>query len=316
MVKWEMEVTMNKIEFLKTIPAINELSENTLGKIAGVAEKREARAGETIFSEGDPSDYLYIIESGSVIVSKRLSAGVEKPLSVSGEKSVIGEMSLFTDRARTANLKAKNNVVYWRIPSKELKKLASEDPASMLKLVEKLLLLTLERLEFTSRELATVFEMSKTIARNLTIEEFCQEVVKQIDYSVPDIDDGVLYVWNEFTEEFESPGKLSLDKNHKLIAFIAGRTESAALDEKQSAEMLDGILKVKCAIVAPITHGKLMGLLVLGDTKKFVTYPQSTFDLLNSVSLQLNGAIENIRSRQDLMAKQRFERSRSGSVNW
>lgn len=307
---------MEKLEFLKTVPAINVLSEQTLNKIAGAMEKKEAKPGETIFSEGDVSDYLYIIESGEAVILKRLAAGVEKPLSISGEKSIIGEMALFSDRARTASVKAKTELTYWRFPSNVLKNLADEDPSGMLKMVEKLLLHTLDRLEYTSRELATVFEVSKTLIKNLSIEEFCQEIIKQLDYSVPDANEGVLYVWNEFTEEFESPGKPSLDKTHKLVALIFGKSECVQLSEEQTSELLGDIIKVKCAIISPIMRDRLTGILVLGETKRCIKYPRSTFDLVNSVSLQISGAIENIRARQELLAKQRFERGRTGSIQW
>jgi GAF domain-containing protein len=225
-------------------------------------------------------------------------------------------MSLFTDRARTADLRAKTDVSYWRIPSKLLKQMAQEDAGGMLRLVENLLLIALERLEYTSRELATVFEISKTLARNLSMEDFSLEIIRQLIYSVPDVDAGVLYVWDEFTDEFESPGKPSLEKKHPLVRHAVEKNETFFAGEKDAADLLKGIIEVKCALVAPVADRKPQGILVLGDTKTCVQYPQSAMDLLNSVALQISGAIENIRSRQDMLARQSFERTRSGSVNW
>ena len=58
-------------------------------------------------AEGEPGERLYIVISGEVIISKKISPETEKILAVLGPKSVFGETSLFSNVPRTADAKAK-----------------------------------------------------------------------------------------------------------------------------------------------------------------------------------------------------------------
>jgi len=95
-------------------------------------------------------------------------------------------------------------------------------------MLESLLLSTLERLEQTSRELATVYEISRLIAKGLSFKDFCQSVITQICYSVPDIDGGLIYLYNEFTTDYDLGGSVnvqemavSIEETHPLIKFLS-----------------------------------------------------------------------------------------------
>ena len=83
------------------------------GLFQGVApEAREALAsslqygdytrGETVFTEGEQGDTLYIVLSGKVKVGRRAADGRENMLSVMGPSDMFGELSLFDPGPRTA----------------------------------------------------------------------------------------------------------------------------------------------------------------------------------------------------------------------
>ena len=83
------------------------------GLFQGVApEAREALAsalkhgdysrGETVFSEGEQGDSLYIVLTGKVKVGRRAADGRENMLSVMGPADMFGELSLFDPGPRTA----------------------------------------------------------------------------------------------------------------------------------------------------------------------------------------------------------------------
>ncbi len=55
---------------LRQVPLFTDLSEEELGFLAAHALAHEYRAGELIFSEGDPCQGLYVIESGTVKIFK------------------------------------------------------------------------------------------------------------------------------------------------------------------------------------------------------------------------------------------------------
>lgn len=55
-------------------------------------------AGEVVFVEGEPTDFLYIIESGEVLLLKEEGKRVS-PLSKVGAGGFFGELSVFSKRA-------------------------------------------------------------------------------------------------------------------------------------------------------------------------------------------------------------------------
>jgi len=299
---------MDKLEFLKSIPALKNFSKDFISKLVQIAEEGHAKGGEIIFKESDPSEYLYIIFQGEVIITKKIAPETEKVLSILKEKDIFGEMSLFTDKPRTATAKAKNDSTYYKFHSDSFRKLFSLDPNGTQKMLESLLLSSLERLEQTSRELATVYEISKIIVKNLPLNEFCEQVLKQLCYSIPEVNEGLFFVWNEFTEDYES-NKISIPKNHKIIEFLSDKKETTLLDETE-------ILSAKSYIITPLVKEKLIGFILLANTEKKVVFSQGTKDLLNSVALQLIGAIENIKNQQEKFNRERLDRTRSRTITW
>ncbi|MFS4459900.1 EAL domain-containing protein [Bdellovibrio sp. HCB2-146] len=64
---------------------------------------------QTIFSEGDPGDCAYIIEKGRVLIY--LTRDKEEiPLTILGEGEIFGEMSLIDSQARSASVRALEDV--------------------------------------------------------------------------------------------------------------------------------------------------------------------------------------------------------------
>ena len=316
---------MEKLQFLKKIPAFSDFSPEFVKKLSETVEYKEINADELIFQEESPSSHLYIIAEGEAVVIKNLTQDTQKVLSVIGENTVFGEMSLFSDQPRTASVKAKTPLKYYSIDTPAFKKLLITDPAGTQKMYETLLLSALERLEQTSRELATVYEISRIMVKSFTMQEFCQEIIKQLCLSIPNADTGFIFIWNEFTEDYEPLGKFGseikdcpLSKMHPLVSLIHDKNETISLHDHEGInDTIDrDICNIKSVLIAPLFKEKLIGFILVGNSKNNVIYPNRTFDLLNSVSLQLIDAIENIQNQQERLAKQRLDRNRSGSVKF
>ena len=65
-------------------------------------EHADYARGETVFSEGEEGDTLYIVETGKVKIGRRAADGRENMLSVMGPSDMFGELSLFDPGPRTA----------------------------------------------------------------------------------------------------------------------------------------------------------------------------------------------------------------------
>ncbi len=90
-------------------------------------QPKEVREGTVIIKEGTTGDEMYIIESGKVEVY--LTRGdVVLLLSELQEASFFGEMTLLTDKPRSATVKAKTNCRLLILKKQEFMKIIDENP--------------------------------------------------------------------------------------------------------------------------------------------------------------------------------------------
>jgi hypothetical protein len=108
--KERMMLTMiEKVVFLKQVQFFDEVSASDLRAIAGVTDTAMYEAGQTIITEGEPSDALYVVVSGRVAVQHRKRAEVERTLTELaslGPHEYFGEMSLFDEAPGSADVVA------------------------------------------------------------------------------------------------------------------------------------------------------------------------------------------------------------------
>lgn len=90
------------------------------------------RAGETIFSEGDPSDHCYKIVSGAVEIRLALPGvmrrGRSEAVATCGPGELIGEMSLLDRTTRSASAVAVEPTVCLSYTAEEFVDLLESDP--------------------------------------------------------------------------------------------------------------------------------------------------------------------------------------------
>ena len=92
---------MDAREVLGTVPLFKGIDSKHLDVLAKMAHDRSFAAGAPIVTQGEPGIAMFAIVSGSVDVVQ----GQEK-LRTMGPGEVFGEISLLTDRPRTATVKA------------------------------------------------------------------------------------------------------------------------------------------------------------------------------------------------------------------
>ncbi|MGD0851105.1 Crp/Fnr family transcriptional regulator [Bradyrhizobium sp.] len=106
-------------------------SEIDFGLLAGDGiATRSAKAGETIFKEGDEAQQLFVIKSGEV----RIQAG-NRTLAELSTNHIFGEMALIDDAPRSATAIAKTDVELVPISEKQFLFLVSQTPFFALKVM-------------------------------------------------------------------------------------------------------------------------------------------------------------------------------------
>src|SRR5580704_1363376 len=98
---------------------------------------REARAGEVLFREGESGEEMFVIQSGSVRVTKCV-AGHERPLATLGRGEFIGEMAILNEKPRTATATVVEDAKLLVIGAKTLEMMISKNSEIALRLIKKL----------------------------------------------------------------------------------------------------------------------------------------------------------------------------------
>ncbi|MFM7181014.1 MAG: cyclic nucleotide-binding domain-containing protein [Verrucomicrobiales bacterium] len=96
--------------------------------------RREFRAGEMVFREGDRSDAMFIVASGKVVIFKSGDGG-ESKLAEVGPMGVFGELGYFAGEPRSASLRAKGEVVHSYFSGFEFEEIEDSDPERALEML-------------------------------------------------------------------------------------------------------------------------------------------------------------------------------------
>lgn len=99
-------------EFLKSLPVLENISEDERSKIADVMESQKFRCGEVIIKQGDIIDsasFVYFLINGTCSISVNAN-GTEKVVKEIGSGACFGEVALITKEPRNATVAAKTDV--------------------------------------------------------------------------------------------------------------------------------------------------------------------------------------------------------------
>ncbi|MBI6629030.1 DUF294 nucleotidyltransferase-like domain-containing protein [Pontibaca salina] len=106
-------------QFLASIHPYNTLSQGELAQVAGAFARREWQTGETIYRYGAPLDGIYLIESGTVVITDQNEAQV----SVLGRTNSFGERGLLRDGHAATTARMAEAGCLLLLPSQELNRL-------------------------------------------------------------------------------------------------------------------------------------------------------------------------------------------------
>jgi CRP-like cAMP-binding protein len=102
-----------------------------------------------IFAEGEPGNELYIVENGTVKITKLIN-GREVVLALLKKGDIFGEMALLEDKPRTANVETNEECTLFAVNRSNFSEIIKEQP----ELVSRLTSLFAERIWLSSKQLA------------------------------------------------------------------------------------------------------------------------------------------------------------------
>ena len=129
-----MEVS---IENISHAPLFDGLTDEEIGKVLSLAREIKWDEGETILVEGEMGETIYIIYSGAIKVSKRLTLRQMADTSWDSEKTllhmeahepiIIGEVAMLAKGERTATITATRDCAALEICGPDLARLCESD---------------------------------------------------------------------------------------------------------------------------------------------------------------------------------------------
>lgn len=142
-----------KISLLRSVHFFSKLSPGDCRIIAGFSGLHSYAKGCPVFKKGDPGESLYIVSSGSVIVSRHDEDGNESLLGRYTPNTCFGEMGLLSREPREADAHADEDTTLLRFPENEgdLEILIRTDPRIAAALLHHFLIDIASRIRETNR---------------------------------------------------------------------------------------------------------------------------------------------------------------------
>ena len=114
------------------------LSAEAQKAIISIATPRHFEAGQVIYMEGEPADYVYILEKGWVKATRMTREGREQGLLFLRPVEIFGDIAVFTGTTYPGTATTLEPVDVWVIPSESLLNLVKQYPDLSLAVIRKL----------------------------------------------------------------------------------------------------------------------------------------------------------------------------------
>jgi CRP/FNR family transcriptional regulator, cyclic AMP receptor protein len=104
--RWKRSsLELDRIQFLKTVPFFDRLSNRQLKTVSDIMFERTYDADESIFEEGQPGAALFLILDGKVAIEICRETSTTQ-LAILGKGAFFGELALLDDAPRSADARA------------------------------------------------------------------------------------------------------------------------------------------------------------------------------------------------------------------
>jgi CRP-like cAMP-binding protein len=116
------------VAFLTQSPAFAGLPTREIEALARVALEERHRARSTVFMEGDPARWFYLVKTGHVKIVRHSKTGKDVVLELLGPGEVFGGVAVIEKRAYPAAAEATESTVVVKIPADPMIALADRHP--------------------------------------------------------------------------------------------------------------------------------------------------------------------------------------------
>ena len=146
-------LALNNATLLQNSALLDNFTSDEAGTLGGVMLRVHAQPGQILIQEGAIGDWMMLLLTGTVDVTKRSPRGEPSRLAVIKSGASVGEMSMLDGEPRFATCSALEEVEAGVLTRRAIEQLIREHPAVGAKLLVKLTQLLAQRLRNTSNQL-------------------------------------------------------------------------------------------------------------------------------------------------------------------
>lgn len=142
--------------FLKSVRLFAAFTDAELAALAARLRSRTLRAGQVLFREGDAGEEMFVVRTGTMVISKAVTGRVEQVLARATAGDFFGEMALFDRAPRSATIQAESEAVLLVLDRDNLNILIEQNPRAAAAFFHALVRVFIERLRASGELVAEI----------------------------------------------------------------------------------------------------------------------------------------------------------------
>ncbi len=144
--------------------AFSRLQEDELRAIAELTEIRTYPPGHVLCQEGEVGDIFYIIASGSIVITQKISAEEgERVLRVGGKGDMVGEMALIQNVPRSATVRTTSECAVLEMEKEDFETILRQSPSLAIEIIG----VTLDRMRENDQMAIEHLQQTNKVLRQL-----------------------------------------------------------------------------------------------------------------------------------------------------
>jgi CRP-like cAMP-binding protein len=308
------------LQELRLIPIFANINQETLGSLSKLLKEERFGQGEYVVREGDHAEAMYIIRSGEVEVRKAIRREAEKykTLAILEKGDIFGEMAVFGEEFRSADVMARKDALLWKMDYSELFNILESDPAAGVKILQVIITILVARIKSLNRELTTLYELGQRLQQLNDIEDLTKVVFELVMSNVEPAEVGLLAILNIFNEEFdihqssEAIQERHIDyKDPVAVWMFENKTPLIVKDKASDPRFKDTFYSGLSFIASPFLHEeRLLGFILLSNLSYQNAFSYTHMILLSTVCAQVGARLNELERKKEEILKQRLSQGR------
>jgi CRP-like cAMP-binding protein len=308
------------LQELRLIPIFANINPETLGSLSKLLKEERFSQGQCVVREGDHAEAMYIIRSGEVEIRKAIHREPEKykTLAILEEGDLFGEMAVFGEEFRSADVIVRKDSVLWKVDYNELFNVLRTDPAGGIKILQLIITILAERIKSLNHELTTLYELGQLLPRLNDMEDLTKAVFELVMTNIEPAEIGLLAILNIFNEEFDIYHSSETIKEQHIhykdpisIWMLENKTPLIVKDTASDPRFKDAFYSGLSFIASPFLHEeRLLGFILLSHPSNRNAFNYSHMILVSTVCTQVGARLNDLERKKEEILKQRLSQGK------